>query len=79
MTALFLSLFEKDMKDALKGDLSGNLERIMVALVTPPAVFDAKQLKKSMKVSLRRQRCAFCYLLIWEILLAIFFLRPLLF
>ncbi|XP_034968462.1 annexin A3 [Zootoca vivipara] len=41
----------KDMKDALKGDLSGNLERIMVALVTPPAVFDAKQLKKSMKGS----------------------------
>ncbi|XP_061439273.1 annexin A3 [Rhineura floridana] len=41
----------KELKDALKGDLSGNLERIMVALVTPPAVFDAKQLKKSMKGS----------------------------
>ncbi|XP_062991230.1 annexin A3 [Elgaria multicarinata webbii] len=41
----------KDLKDALKGDLSGNLERLMVALVTPPAVFDAKQLKKSMKGS----------------------------
>ncbi|XP_066488003.1 annexin A3 [Tiliqua scincoides] len=39
----------KDLKDDLKGDLSGDLERIMVALVTPPAVFDAKQLKKSMK------------------------------
>ncbi|KAJ6634558.1 hypothetical protein lerEdw1_013962, partial [Lerista edwardsae] len=39
----------KDLKDALKGDLSGDLEHIMVALVTPPAVFDAKQLKKSMK------------------------------
>ncbi|XP_074849857.1 annexin A3 [Carettochelys insculpta] len=41
----------KDLKDDLKSDLSGNLERIMVALVTPPAVFDAKQLKKSMKGS----------------------------
>ncbi|KAG6932009.1 annexin A3 [Chelydra serpentina] len=41
----------KDLKDDLKSDLSGNLERVMVALVTPPAVFDAKQLKKSMKGS----------------------------
>uniref|UniRef100_K7FW24 Annexin n=1 Tax=Pelodiscus sinensis TaxID=13735 RepID=K7FW24_PELSI len=41
----------KDMKDDLKSDLSGNLEHVMVALVTPPAVFDAKQLKKSMKGS----------------------------
>uniref|UniRef100_A0A8D0G8T1 Annexin n=1 Tax=Sphenodon punctatus TaxID=8508 RepID=A0A8D0G8T1_SPHPU len=39
----------KDLKDDLKSDLSGNLERVMVALVMPPAVFDAKQLKKSMK------------------------------
>ncbi|XP_060635335.2 annexin A3 [Anolis sagrei] len=41
----------KELKDALKGDLSGNLERVMVALVMPPALFDAKQLKKSMKGS----------------------------
>lgn len=33
----------------MKGDLSGHFEHLMVALVTPPAVFDAKQLKKSMK------------------------------
>ncbi|XP_020669593.3 annexin A3 [Pogona vitticeps] len=39
----------KELKDALKGDLSGNLECLMVALVTPPAVFDAEQLNKSMK------------------------------
>ncbi|XP_043827238.1 annexin A3 [Dromiciops gliroides] len=41
----------KDLKDDLKGDLSGNFERLMVALVYPPAVFDAKQLKKAMKGS----------------------------
>ncbi|XP_027710449.1 annexin A3 [Vombatus ursinus] len=41
----------KDLKDDLKSDLSGNFERLMVALVTPPAVFDAKQLKKAMKGS----------------------------
>uniref|UniRef100_A0A7M4FVM9 Annexin n=1 Tax=Crocodylus porosus TaxID=8502 RepID=A0A7M4FVM9_CROPO len=45
----YLAASGKDLKDDLKSDLSGNLERVMVALVTPPAVFDAKQLKKSMK------------------------------
>uniref|UniRef100_A0A8C6QL64 Annexin n=1 Tax=Nannospalax galili TaxID=1026970 RepID=A0A8C6QL64_NANGA len=41
--------YEQELKDDLKGDLSGHFEHVMVALVTPPAVFDAKQLKKSMK------------------------------
>ncbi|XP_054994964.1 annexin A3 [Sorex araneus] len=41
--------YEKRLKDDLKGDLSGYFEHLLVALVTPPAVFDAKQLKKSMK------------------------------
>ncbi|XP_036621252.1 annexin A3 isoform X1 [Trichosurus vulpecula] len=41
----------KDLKDDLKSDLSGNFERLMVALITPPALFDAKQLKKAMKGS----------------------------
>lgn len=39
----------KELKAALRGDLAGNFERIMVALVTPPAVFDAKQLRRSMR------------------------------
>ncbi|EGW11614.1 Annexin A3 [Cricetulus griseus] len=41
--------YEQELKDDLKGDLSGHFEHIMVALVTAPALFDAKQLKKSMK------------------------------
>lgn len=41
--------YEQALKADLKGDLSGHFERVMVALVTAPAVFDAKQLKKSMK------------------------------
>ncbi|XP_016042234.1 annexin A3 [Erinaceus europaeus] len=45
----YQAAYEKELKDDLKGDLSGHLEHLMVALVTPPALFDAKQLKKSMK------------------------------
>lgn len=41
--------YEQALKADLKGDLSGHFERVMVALITAPAVFDAKQLKKSMK------------------------------
>ncbi|XP_053559269.1 annexin A3 [Bombina bombina] len=39
----------KELKDGLKGDLSGQFEHIMVSLILPPAVFDAKQIKKAMK------------------------------
>ncbi|XP_069341541.1 annexin A3 [Eulemur rufifrons] len=45
----YRAAYGKELKDDLKGDLSGHFEHLMVALVTPPAVFDAKQLKKSMK------------------------------
>nr|XP_036870763.1 annexin A3 isoform X1 [Manis javanica]XP_036870764.1 annexin A3 isoform X2 [Manis javanica] len=45
----YQATYGKDLKDDLKGDLSGHFEHLMVALMTPPAVFDAKQLKKSMK------------------------------
>ncbi|XP_063103286.1 annexin A3 [Cavia porcellus] len=45
----YLTAYEKELKDDLKGDLSGHFKHLMVGLVTPPAVFDAKQLKKSMK------------------------------
>ncbi|XP_075060075.1 annexin A3 [Mixophyes fleayi] len=41
----------KKLKDDLKGDLSGNFEHLLVSLTLPPAVFDAKQLKKAMKGS----------------------------
>ncbi|XP_020017041.2 annexin A3 [Castor canadensis] len=45
----YQAAYEKELKDDLKGDLSGHFKHVMMALVTPPAVFDAKQLKKSMK------------------------------
>nr|XP_033819381.1 annexin A3 isoform X2 [Geotrypetes seraphini] len=45
----YRTITEKDLKADLKSDLSGNFERVMVSLLLPPAFFDAKQLKKSMK------------------------------
>ncbi|TKC39339.1 hypothetical protein EI555_001070, partial [Monodon monoceros] len=45
----YQAAYGRELKDDLKGDLSGHFKCLMVALVTPPAVFDAKQLKKSMK------------------------------
>lgn len=45
----YQALYKKKLKDDLKGDLSGNFKHLMVALVTPPELFDAKQLKKAMK------------------------------
>ncbi|XP_060103129.1 annexin A3 [Heteronotia binoei] len=39
----------KDLREALKAELSGHLEDIIVALVTPPAVYDAEQLNKAMQ------------------------------
>ncbi|XP_075705968.1 annexin A3 isoform X2 [Rhinoderma darwinii] len=45
----YLAACGKDLKDDLKGDLSGNFEHLMVSLTLPAASFDAKQLKKAMK------------------------------
>ncbi|XP_029456198.1 annexin A3 [Rhinatrema bivittatum] len=47
----YQTAFGKELKDDLKSDLSGNFERVMVSLLMQPALFDAKQLKKSMKGS----------------------------
>ncbi|XP_071971651.1 annexin A3 isoform X2 [Engystomops pustulosus] len=45
----YLAACGKELKDDLKSDLSGNFEHLMVSLILPPALFDAKQLKKAMK------------------------------
>lgn len=46
--AVFLSL-QTLLKD-IKGDTSGSFEALLVALITPPALFDCHEVMRAMKV-----------------------------
>uniref|UniRef100_A0A670ZTC3 Annexin n=1 Tax=Pseudonaja textilis TaxID=8673 RepID=A0A670ZTC3_PSETE len=45
----FKSYTGKELKDALKEDTSGDFGRALVALVTPPAEFDAEQINRTVR------------------------------
>ncbi|XP_078396005.1 annexin A13-like isoform X2 [Cetorhinus maximus] len=45
----YRALYGKDLEKMLKGDLSGNLEKTVLALLDRPCEFDAKLLKEAMK------------------------------
>ena len=38
--------------DDIKGDTGGDFEDLLVALITPPAVYDCHEVMRAMKVSL---------------------------
>ncbi|XP_062400047.1 annexin A3a isoform X1 [Sardina pilchardus] len=45
----YLSATNRTLVDDLKGDTHGNFERLLVALVTPPAAYDAQEVARAMK------------------------------
>uniref|UniRef100_A0A2K6CK08 Annexin n=1 Tax=Macaca nemestrina TaxID=9545 RepID=A0A2K6CK08_MACNE len=48
----FKSHFGRDLMSDLKSEISGDLARLILGLMMPPAHYDAKQLKKAMEVQL---------------------------
>lgn len=47
--AMFKTAYGQDLLEELKSELQGNFEDVCVALLDPPRVYDAKQLRKAMK------------------------------
>ena len=43
-------LLSQDLEDELKSELGGDFQDIVVALLLPPRVFDARELRAAMKV-----------------------------
>ncbi|VDK60587.1 unnamed protein product [Anisakis simplex] len=48
----YQTTYGKDLIQELKKELSGDFEQVIVALMEPPATFDASHLRYSMKVML---------------------------
>lgn len=49
-TGVTLALSLQDLMADLKSEISGDLARLILGLMMPPAHYDAKQLKKAMEV-----------------------------
>lgn len=49
-TGVTLGLSLQDLMADLKSEISGDLARLILGLMMPPAHYDAKQLKKAMEV-----------------------------
>ena len=47
---VFYPLQFQDLEDDLKGELGGSFEDICVAVLDPPRLYDAKQLRRALSV-----------------------------
>ena len=49
LTAAFKQMYGRDLIDDLKSELGGKLEKVILALMTPAAFYDARELRAAMK------------------------------
>lgn len=54
--SLSSSLLHQTLKDDIEGDTHGDFEDLLVALITPPAVYDCQEIITAIKV-----RLSFCH------------------
>ena len=53
----YKTMFGKDLMNDLKSELSGNLEECLLAIMEPSVLYDAKCLRRAMRVSRNKFDC----------------------
>jgi annexin A7/11 len=55
----YKTMYGKDLMNDLKSELSGNLEDSLLALLEPSSLYDAKCLRRAMRVSTHKIACIY--------------------